>query len=68
MKLLKRLIKDVFPIAVVAGVIVGIAGTIFLSQLGTDNKLLGAFLFSAIIHILGTKSPFIHWKSWISGR
>lgn len=46
MKLLKRLFKDVFPIAVVAGVIVGIAGTIFLSQLGTDNKLLGAFLFS----------------------
>lgn len=46
MELLKRLFTKVFPVAVVAGVVVGIAGTVFLSQLGVDNKALGAFLFS----------------------
>lgn len=46
MTLLKRLFKDVFPPAVMAGVIVGIAGTINLTQIYAGNKELGAFLFS----------------------
>lgn len=46
MKLFKRLFKEVFPPAVLAGVIVGIAGTINLALTHAGNKELGAFLFS----------------------
>lgn len=43
---IKRLLKDVLPLAFFAGIVVGIAGTIFSAMAGEGNKVLGAFLFS----------------------